>query len=156
MARADKSAQIEAALAAIRRGEFVNFANAATKYGCDRTTLSKRIRGLTKSKKEANSFYHQCLTNEQEEVLLARINKLTDRGMPPTSHIVKNLAEEIRGAEVNKNWVGVFVKRHKDRLKSLYLRNINNLRVTADSLWSSRNTQLRRTISIISTRKGSL
>ena len=130
--RSTKSERIEAAIAAIRRGEFVNYANAAAKYGCDRTTLSKRIRGLTKSKKDANSFFHQCLTIEQEEVLIARINHLTDRGMPPTSYIVKNLVEEIRGDCVGKNWVGQFVKRHSIRLKSLYLRNIDNLRAGAE------------------------
>jgi hypothetical protein len=52
--------------------------------------------------------------------------------MPPTSHIVKNLAEEIRGGQVGKNWVGQFVKRHDIRLKSLYLRNIDNLRAGAE------------------------
>jgi hypothetical protein len=127
-----KSERIDAAVAAIQRGEFVHYANAATKYGCDRSALGRRIRGLTKSKKDANSFWHQCLTNEQEEVLIARINYLTDRGMPPTSHIVKNLAEEIRGERVGKNWVGQFVKRHGIRLKSLYLRNIDNLRAGAE------------------------
>ena len=35
--------------------------------------------------------------------LIGHINKLTDRGIPPTSQIVKNLAEEIRGKEVGKN-----------------------------------------------------
>ena len=48
----------------------------------------------------------QCLTDEQEEVLIGCINSLTDRGMPPTSQIVRNLAEEIRGSKVGKNWVG--------------------------------------------------
>jgi hypothetical protein len=52
--------------------------------------------------------------------------------MPPTSSIVRNLAEEIRGAKVGKNWTRQFIQRHKNRLKSLYLRNIDNLRVTAD------------------------
>lgn len=94
--------------------------------------LSRRIRGLTKSKKEANSFWHQCLTNEQEEILIARINNLTDRGMPPTSHIIKNLSEEIRGKPIGMNWVGQFVKRHEIRLKSLYLQNIDNLRAGAE------------------------
>jgi hypothetical protein len=47
--------------------------------------------------------------------------------MPPTSHIVRNLAEEIRGRPVGKNWVGQFVKRYDIRLKSLYLHNIDNL-----------------------------
>ena len=132
MARGDKSAAIDAAVAAIKRGEFTNYAKAAAEYKCDRGAVSRRVRGLTKSRREANSFWHQCLTIEQEEVLIARINELTDRGMPPTSQIVKNLAEEIRGERVGKNWVGQFVKRHSIRLKSLYLRNIDNLRAGAE------------------------
>jgi len=126
-----KSKAIDAAVAAIKRGEFVHYSDAAKKYKCDRSALSRRVRGLTKTKKDADSFWRQCLTNEQEEVLIARINNLTDRAMPPTSQIVKNLAEEIRGAPVGKNWVGQFVKRHGIRLKSLYLRNIDNLRASA-------------------------
>jgi len=127
-----KSKRIDAAIAAIQRGEFIVYAHAADYYECDRGALSRRIRGLTKSRKEALSFWHQCLTDEQEEVLIQRINDLTDRGMPPTSQIVKNLAEEMRGKLVNKNWVGQFVKRHGIRLKSVYLRNIDNLRASAE------------------------
>ena len=52
--------------------------------------------------------------------------------MLPTSQIVKNLVEEMRGKLVNKNWVGQFVKRHGIRLKSIYLRNIDNLRASAE------------------------
>jgi hypothetical protein len=98
-----KSLRIDKAVAAIQRGEFSHYANAAEYYECDRGALSRRMRGLTKSKKLANSFWHQCLTIEQEEVLIHRINLLTDRAMPPTSHIVRNLAEELRGAPVGKN-----------------------------------------------------
>jgi hypothetical protein len=132
MPRSSKSEAIDAAVAAIQRGDFVDFSAAAKHHGCDRTSVSKRIRGLTKTRKEADSFYRQCLTNTQEEVLIRLINRLTDRGMPPTSAIVKNLAEEIRGCAVGKNWVSQFVKRHQDVLKSLYLRNIDNLRVGAE------------------------
>lgn len=57
---------------------------------------------------------------------------MTDRGMPPTAQVVRNLAEEITGREVGKNWTSDFVKRHKSRLKSLYLSNIDNLRVKAE------------------------
>ena len=52
--------------------------------------------------------------------------------MPPTSHIVRNLAEEIRGKPVGKNWVGQFVKRYSIRLKSLYLYNIDNLQASVE------------------------
>jgi Tc5 transposase DNA-binding domain len=127
-----KSKAIDAAVDAIQRGEFTDYASAAREYKCDRGAVSRRIRGLTKSKKQADSFWRQCLTDEQEEVLIQRINDLTDRGMPPTSQIVRNLAEEIRGQRVGKNWVGQFVKRHGIRLKSLYLRNIDNLRAGAE------------------------
>jgi transposase len=127
-----KILRIDKAVAAIQRGEFVHYANAAKKYDCSRSAVSRRIRALTKLKKETVSFWQQCLTNKQEEVLIHRINTLTDRGMPPTSHIVKNLAQELRGQDVGKNWVGQFVKRHGIRLKSLYLRNIDNLRAGAE------------------------
>ena len=53
--------------------------------------------------------------------------------MPPTSRIVKDLAEGIIGRSVGKNWTAQFVKRHKTRLKSRYIRCINNLRVKADN-----------------------
>ena len=72
------------------------------------------------------------LTHAQEEALIVRINCLTDRNMPPTSGMVKNMAEEIRGAEVNKNWTSHFVRRHQHRLKSLYLRNIDNKRASSE------------------------
>jgi len=46
--------------------------------------------------------------------------------------MVKNFAEEIIGRDVGKNWVGQFVKRHQSELKSLYLRNIDNLRAKGE------------------------
>jgi hypothetical protein len=65
-------------------------------------------------------------------MLIAYINKLTDRGMPPTSQIVENLAEEIRGVRINKNWVSYFMKRYGDRLRSLSLYNMDNIRTSAE------------------------
>ena len=49
--------------------------------------------------------------------------------MPPTSAIVKNLAKEIKGGPVGKNWTGTFLQRHKDELRSQYLSNIDNKHV---------------------------
>jgi hypothetical protein len=103
MGRADKSALVTKAVLAIRSGEFKDYSNAAKKFHYSHTAVMRRIKGLTKTRQEANSFYHQCLTTDEEEVLISRINKLTDRGLPPTSQIVRNLAEEIRGEPVGKN-----------------------------------------------------
>jgi hypothetical protein len=132
MARADKSALVSAAVEAFRRGEYVTPTAAAKAKGCHPTAVQRRLRGLTKTRREANSYWHQCLTNIQEELLINRIDILTDKGIPPTSQFVKNLAEEIRGREVGKNWVAQFCARHKIKLKSAYLRNLDNLRVSAE------------------------
>ena len=51
-----KSIRIDKAVAAIQRGEFIHFNNAADHYKCSRSAVSRRMRGLTKSKKQANSF----------------------------------------------------------------------------------------------------
>ena len=109
-----------------------NYTQIALKFGLQRTMLMRRHKGICDSRAQATSQYHKLLTDTQEEVLITQINKLTARGLPPTSHIVKNLAEEIVGREVNKNWTAHFVKRHSSRLKSLYLRNIDNLRMKSE------------------------
>jgi hypothetical protein len=103
MGRCGKSARIAKAVAAIEAGRFKNYITAADFFKCDPTSVSKRIRGVTHSRKEANSLYRQCLTSIQEQVLIKQINTLTNKGMLPTSQIVKNLAEEIRGRGVGKN-----------------------------------------------------
>jgi hypothetical protein len=51
-----KSKRIDPVVAIIRRGEFSDYAKAAKEYKCDCRAMSRWIRGLTKSKKEADSF----------------------------------------------------------------------------------------------------
>ena len=77
------------------------------------------------SRQEATSEYHQCLTAAQEEALNELIDRLTNRGLSPTNCMVKNLAEEIIGHPVGKNWSNQFVQRYKERFTSCYLENIN-------------------------------
>jgi hypothetical protein len=43
-------------MAVIQRGDFIHFSNIANYYKYSRTTVSQRIRGLTKSKKQVNLF----------------------------------------------------------------------------------------------------
>jgi DNA invertase Pin-like site-specific DNA recombinase len=51
-----KSSRINKAVAAIQRGEFTYYTNIAREFKYNRSTISRRIRSLIKSKKEANSF----------------------------------------------------------------------------------------------------
>jgi hypothetical protein len=57
MARADKSALINKAVAAIRAGKFADYSKAAARFGVDYTSVSKRVRSLTKLRQEINSLY---------------------------------------------------------------------------------------------------
>jgi hypothetical protein len=75
----------------------------------------------------------QALTTEEEEALIGHINKLTDRGIPPTPQILKNIAEEIARVTLGINWTTRFCKRHRGRLKSEYLRTIDHRRKKADN-----------------------
>jgi hypothetical protein len=76
----------------------------------------------------------QCLSRDQEKVVLGFINKLTDRNCMPTSQIVKNVAEEVAGQPVEKNWVGRFVCRYQDQLYAGFLCTIDSACVKADNI----------------------
>ena len=109
-----------------------NFMSTAEKHGVSDTTLKRRFKGVQLSRHAATSEYRQCLTYVQEEALVGLINSLTDRGIPPTSRMVRNLAEEMIQRPVGKNWTGDLIKRHKNQLSSLYLRNIDSQLVEAE------------------------
>ncbi len=122
----DHDARIALAIAEIGDQNAPNYAKYARKYKLDRSTLSRRHRGKTTSRKEATSEHRQILTIAQEQLLIAHINRLTDRNLPPTAQIVHNIAEEMVGRRIGKNWTSQFVCRHQGEIKSLYLRNIDN------------------------------
>ena len=123
---------MKAALAELEASEKPNYSEIARKYNLKRHALSRRHQGQTTSRADYISSHQQCLTNAQEQVLIDQINRLTERGIPPTSKIVKNFAEEIIGRAVGKNWAGEFCKRYSNILKSVYLRNIDNQRVKCE------------------------
>jgi hypothetical protein len=71
---------MESTLADLDTQEKPNYWATAMNYGVARTTCLTAI-GQTTSRKIISSEYHQRLTIEQEEVLIDRINRLTDRGV---------------------------------------------------------------------------
>jgi hypothetical protein len=80
----DHNARIEAAIADLESQDRRNIAATAKKWGVARETLSKRFRGETVSNQEANSYARRQLTDTQEKTLIQYINKLSNRGLPPT------------------------------------------------------------------------
>jgi transposase-like protein len=96
-------AQLELAIADLNNQSIPNISSTAREYAVDRTTLRRRFNGTQRSRHAAHEDSHQCLTTAQEEALIDFINRLTDRSLPPTSQIMKNVVEELRGGPVNKN-----------------------------------------------------
>ena len=80
-----------------------NYSATAKKWDINRHTLARRYQGKTSSREDSNSKFRQCLTNHQEDILIGHIEWLTDRRLPPTSQMLRNLAEEIIGGPVGKN-----------------------------------------------------
>ena len=131
--RMDHESRIEAAIADLESQERINYHATGKKWNLDRTTLARRHRGETGSNRDATSYARRQLTDVQEKTLVGYINKLSDRGLPPTPQIVKNLAEEIAGVTLGKNWVSRFCSRHRSQLISVYLRTIDHKRKLADN-----------------------
>ena len=82
-------------LAELKLQDVLNIERTAVKHGLARTILRARFYKIHESRAEASSQHHQRLIKTQKEVLIGHINRLTNRGMPPTSQIVRNFAEEI-------------------------------------------------------------
>lgn len=180
----DHEARIQAAILDLESQERTNVAATARKHNVARRTLAHRFNGETGPNQEATSYSRKQLTDTQEEALIAYVNKLNDRGFPPTPQILRNIAESIANTTLGPNWVARFCKRYRTRLASLYLRTIDHKRKIADNsryfehfftlvrilfacvsraysilvsfLRNSRNTIFRRIISIMLMRKASL
>ena len=54
MTRADKSYRIDRAVEALERGQYANASEAARDVGCDRTSITKRMKSATHTRKEAD------------------------------------------------------------------------------------------------------
>ena len=123
---------MEAALADLESQEPPNYTATAKKHGVDRSTLSRRHRGVRGTRDDQiNSC--SLLSKQQQKDLVAYINKLTDQGLPPTNAMVRNFAHDICKKWPGKNWVYRFVDSHKDELKSGYLQGADLSRKKADN-----------------------
>jgi Tc5 transposase DNA-binding domain len=124
---------IQKAISDLESQETLNYAAIAKKYKITRTTLMRRHKGKTVSNHEARSIYQQLLTDEQENVLLEHISTLSSRGMPPTPQVLKNIVVEMVGHEIGQHWLSRFRQRHKETIKSVYLKGLDNSRKVADN-----------------------
>lgn len=123
---------IEAALAACELSEAPNYAQIAREFGCNRSTLSRRHRGVTRAPEDLHES-QQLLSHHQEKELVKYINRLSEKGIPPTCSMVRNFAAELAQIQPGQKWPYRFVQRHQDELKSCYLQGLDLSRKGAES-----------------------
>jgi hypothetical protein len=124
---------INTALEEVRNTESPNYAAIADKHGVHRSTLSRRARGVTRSREEFTSDELKLLTNGQEEVLLNNIDRLDEKGLFITPRILRSIVEELVGHSIGKNWVYNFVDRYSKRITTPYLKGFDRDRQIADN-----------------------
>ena len=123
------STSMKLAIADLELQNKPNILATAKKYNVVESTLRRRWKDQSVSYEETSDIHKQRLSSIEEEALIIQINQLTDRELPSTNRIVRNLAEEMIQSSMKKNWAKNFCRRHENRLKSIYLRNIDSKRM---------------------------
>jgi len=93
---------IDAALRDLALQDKRNISEIAGSHDVHRSTLSRRWRGKTKGRDHQIDSV-SLLTKQEQKNLVLYINKLTERGIPPTNAMVRNFAHNICGIWPGKN-----------------------------------------------------
>jgi hypothetical protein len=124
---------MDAALLEADNSDAPNYTAIALKHNVDRTTLSRRARGITVSRDVSIQNASRLLTDAQEEVILQDMEYLSKKGIYLAPRIIHNSVVAIVQHSIGKNWVSNFQNRHKDRIKSINLVGFDRARVIADN-----------------------
>ncbi|SMR48600.1 unnamed protein product [Zymoseptoria tritici ST99CH_1E4] len=125
-------APMDDALEELTDAKVKNIQKIATKHKVHRSTLSRRWRKLTDSRARRDEN-NSILSHQQERTLVAYIDTLTRRGIPPTPAMVLTFVHDIAKVLPDRKWVPRFVKRHRKDIDSRYLKPLDKHRKKADS-----------------------
>ena len=96
--------QIDKAIAACNAQEDPCCQAIANEFGVKRTTLSRRHRGVQTSCENVTATHHNLLSKPQQNELVNYINKLSNKGLPPTIPVVRMLAIDICKIKPGTAW----------------------------------------------------
>jgi transcriptional regulator with XRE-family HTH domain len=113
-------------------GDKFSYRQVAKEFGVDRTTLSRRHQGKTRSYEEM-AERQQLLNPQQEHELVLYIERCVRHGLPPTREMIQNFAAAVAKWEVSESWVSRFLHRHADELTIKWSAGIDCNRHKADS-----------------------
>ncbi|KAI1514559.1 Pogo transposable element [Pyrenophora tritici-repentis] len=120
-------------LESLKPGEHLVYQKVADQFGCSRSALSRRWRGVSRDKTTSDGM-KQALLPQQELELVQYIEELHIRGLPPTRQMIQNFGSEICGNPVSMSWVERFLHRNQDRLISRWAPTLDRVRHQADSI----------------------
>ena len=106
-----------AELASLKDDEHIPYTVLAKKHGCCRSTLSRRHRGVCASN-EVKAEHQLLLDPHIEAEVVEYIRGLTKRWLMPTRQMIANIVAYFAAWEPSDKWVGGFLHRHSDLLKS--------------------------------------
>ena len=109
-----------------------NYSLISKLYNVDRSTLSRRHRGVTVARKDYIDDI-SLLSQQQQQTLIEYVKRLTLRGLPPTPAMVRNFGAEICGKLPGKNWAHEFISTHREKLGSAYLKGFDLERKKANN-----------------------
>ena len=98
-----------------------------------RSTVWRHNQGIQAPREEYLQNRPGRLTLQQEQELVAYINKLSTRGTPATPSMVRSWAVSLAESTLGKNWVNSFVRRHNNTIKCGYLKGFDLNRKKADN-----------------------
>ena len=101
----------------------------AKKYNVVESTFRRRWKDQSVFHEETSDIHKQHLSSIKKEALITQINQLTNEELLSINRIVRNLTEKMIQSSIKKNWARNFWDRHENRLKSIYLRNIDSKRM---------------------------
>ncbi|KAF2840987.1 hypothetical protein M501DRAFT_1010150 [Patellaria atrata CBS 101060] len=123
---------IDLALDDLNSQSVPNISHTAKKFGVDRTTLSRRWRGITRSIDTAYKR-REFLNESQSKFLINYINRVSAQGLAPTPLMVRTWAVEIAKKEPSAKWPSRWIKRNSKCLKSRYLSGLDKSRKNSES-----------------------
>lgn len=126
---------IDKAVVYLNNQRIPRISEVAKKFQVNRSTLSRRFNHQSGSRSQATQR-KQFLSPKQERVLIKYINRLCERGFPPTPYMVANIAGQIAKRQPGKNWASRFVSRWSHELDSRYLNTWDVSRHKAESMAS--------------------
>jgi hypothetical protein len=120
------------AIASLKPGEKYSYQGLAKKYGCCRSTLTRRVQGLHASRKD-DIIRQQLLHPRTEIELVQYLRSLTERHLEPSRQMLIHIITPFCAWPPSESWITRFLQRHHDALENFWQSPMATVRHDADN-----------------------